>query len=68
MSNPASPTTTDAEYRGPEADARAAQISATLGTDAETLTDTVWLLRYTTVKYDIQWPTQVDLLEMRRDD
>jgi hypothetical protein len=61
--------TTDptSEYRGPEADAKAARIQATLGTDAETLVDTVWLLRYTTVKHNIQWPTHDELMEMRRD-
>lgn len=56
------------EYRGPEADAKAERIQATLGTDAETLTDDVWLLRYTTVKHNIQWPTFDELMEMRRDD
>lgn len=62
--------TTDplAQYRGPEADARATAIQATVGTDAETLTDVVWLLRYTTVKHDIQWPTHAELLELRSDD
>lgn len=57
---------TDA-YRGPEADARAERIRTTLGTDAETLGGTVWLLRYITVKHDIQWPTHAELVEMRRD-
>lgn len=55
-----------AQYRGPEAEARALAIKATLGTDAERLTDVVWLLRYTTVKNDIQWPTYDELMEMRR--
>lgn len=56
-----------AQYRGPEADARALAIEAALGTDAERLTDVVWLLRYTTVRNDIQWPTYDELTEMRRD-
>lgn len=62
------PGTTDPldEYRGPEADAKAVRIQATLGTDAETLTDDVWLLRYTTVKHNIQWPTHEELMELRR--
>lgn len=62
--------TTDplAEYRGPAADARAAAIEATAGTEAEKLTDIVWLLRYTTVKHDIQWPTHAELLELRSDE
>lgn len=63
-------TTIDAlaQYCGPEADARAAAIEATLGTEAESLTNVVWLLHYTTVKHDIQWPTHAELMEMRRDD
>lgn len=47
--------TSPSEFCGPEADRRAAAVEAALGTDAETLTDVVWLLRYTTVKYGIQW-------------
>lgn len=53
------------EYIGPEAEAKAERIRATLGTDAETLTDDVWLLRYMTVKHRIQ-PTHEELMEMRR--
>jgi hypothetical protein len=62
--------TTDpcAEYRGPQADAKAAQIESALGTDAEMLTDTVWLLRYTTVKNNIQWPTHEELMRERYGD
>ena len=56
MSKPDNPTT---DYAGPAADARAETIETTLGTDRETLTDTVWLLRYTTVKHGIQWPTPI---------
>lgn len=57
-----------AEYTGPEADAKAARIQATLGTDAETRTDAVWLLRYTTVKHAIQLPTHTELMEMWNDE
>ena len=53
------------EYRGPGAEARAARIAETLGTDSETLIDVVWLLRYTTVRDNIQWPSLAELLEMR---
>lgn len=67
--NPPQPETSDpeAEYRGPAADAKAERIRATLGTKNETLFDSVWLLRYTSVKHNIQWPTHEELLEMRRD-
>ena len=49
MTAPPRPPASD-EYIGPEADARAAAIEATLGTEAERLTDTVWLMRYTMAK------------------
>jgi hypothetical protein len=58
----------DAQYRGPRADARAARIQAMAGTDAETLADAVWMLRYTSVKHGIQWPTHQELMELRRDE
>jgi hypothetical protein len=60
-------TDSSAEYRGMDADARAAQIRTTLGTAAETLVNVVWLLRYTTVKHNIRWPTHAELMEMRHD-
>lgn len=41
------------EYRVPALGARAAAINAALGADAESQVETVWLLRYTTVKHDI---------------
>ena len=53
------------EYQGPIADARAAAIEGTLGTDAESLPVTVWLLRYTTVQFNIQWPTTDEMMEIR---
>ena len=46
---------TNTPYTGPSADARAAAIEATLGTDAESLVDTVWLLRYVAVRYGVRW-------------
>jgi hypothetical protein len=55
----------DAEYRGPAADARAERIRAALGTDEETLQDTVWLLRYIGVKNSIPFPTVAELFEIR---
>ncbi len=54
------------EYRGPKADAKAALIEQTLGTETEILTDVVWLLRYITVKHSIQWATWDEVIEMRR--
>lgn len=51
------------EYTGPAADAKAAAIGATLGTDAETAADVVWLLRYTTAKHNIQWPDGAEIVE-----
>lgn len=52
-SNPANP---QQEYTGPSADAKAAAIDATLGSDDETAADVIWLLRYVTVRYGIRWP------------
>jgi hypothetical protein len=53
------------EYRGDAADAKAAAIEATLGTESESLIDTVWLLRYTTAKHDIRFSTQAEMMEER---
>src|SRR5579859_4916655 len=65
MSDKSETTGPMAEYIGPEADAKAAAIDATLGTDNETTADVIWLLRYTTVKHNIQWPTFADMVAAR---
>lgn len=53
------------QYRGPAADAKATEIRATLGTDMEQIADTIWLLRYMTVKHGIRALTHEELLEER---
>ena len=55
----------DAEFQGPKADARAVAVEAVLGTDAETVTDTIWLLRYTIAKHNTQLPTHEEIMRER---
>ncbi len=56
------------ETTTPEEDAYAEGLMAKLNTPDETLSETVWLLRYTTRKHGIRLPTHGELMRERHGD